>query len=219
MDRAGVDLSCLNSIYHPEGTTANDLTQKLVAAHPDRFVGFAYVSPVMPERVVPELTRAIGDLGFVGIKLYPFSTPWALNRPEWDPIYAFADEHRLPILIHTEEEDRCYPRYIQEVAPRYPNATFVAGHSGNTPGGRAQAIKAAVSCENVYCETCSTFRSPGAIEELVDGAGAHKVLFGSDMPLMDPRAQLGKVITARISRDAKRLITGVNAARILGMQV
>ena len=64
-------------------------------------------------------------------------------------------------------------------------------------------------------ETCSTFRSPGVIEELVREAGAERVLFGSDIPLMDPRSQLGKIITADISDEAKRLILGANAARLL----
>ena len=67
MDRAGIDLTCLNSIYHPDGTIANDLTARFVRQHPDRFLGFAYVSPVMPDRVIPELGRAIGELGFSGI--------------------------------------------------------------------------------------------------------------------------------------------------------
>ena len=68
---------------------------------------------------------------------------------------------------------------------------------------------------NVYLETCSTFRTPGVIEQLVNEAGADRVLFGSDIPLMDPRAQLGKILTADISDEAKRLALGENARRIL----
>jgi predicted TIM-barrel fold metal-dependent hydrolase len=41
------------------------------------------------------------------------------------------------------------------------------------------------------------------------------VLYGSDLPLMDPRPQLGKIITARISNRDKRLILGENARRLL----
>ena len=70
---------------------------------------------------------------------------------------------------------------------------------------------------NYFLETCSTFRTPGVIEELVDKAGADRVLFGSDTPLMDPRPQLGKIITAAIDSDAKRLILGENARGLLGL--
>jgi predicted TIM-barrel fold metal-dependent hydrolase len=51
----------------------------------------------------------------------------------------------------------------------------------------------------------------------VNEAGADRVLFGSDMPLMDPRPQIGKIITADISDEAKQLILGDNARRLLGI--
>ena len=65
----------------------------------------------------------------------------------------------------------------------------------NTQANAAsQAIAAAQANENVYLETCSTLRTPGVIEQLVEEGGAERVLFGSDTPLMDPRPQLGKII-------------------------
>lgn len=215
MDSAGIDVACVNHINYPDGTTSNDLTARFVAGHPDRFIGFAYVSPLMPERMIPELSRAIDELKFAAIKLYSPHTPWDLNQPQWDPIYQFADERALAILFHTGSD--AYPKYLSDIAPRFPRAKFVAGHSGNTPDERAQAIAAAQSHPNVYLETCSTFRTPGVIEQLVNEAGADRVLFGTDMPLMDPRPQIGKIITARISDEAKQKILGGNARRLLGI--
>jgi predicted TIM-barrel fold metal-dependent hydrolase len=43
------------------------------------------------------------------------------------------------------------------------------------------------------------------------------VLFGSDQPLMDPRVQLGKILTADITDAEKRLVIGGNAQRLLGL--
>ncbi|MEX1020071.1 MAG: amidohydrolase family protein, partial [Litorilinea sp.] len=217
MDRVGIDRACLFQIFHVDGTTGNDLTARHVAQHPDRFMGFAYVSPLMPERMVPELIRAIDELGFVAIKLYPPYTPWTIRDSVWMPIYEFADARGLSIIFHTGPEPQSLPRYVGEVAPRYPRANFVVGHAGNTPVERRQAIDAAQANPNVYLETCSTFRNPGVIEQLVDEAGADRVLYGSDMPLMDPRPQLGKIVTAQISAAAKRAILGENARRLLGL--
>ena len=215
MDRAGVDRACVFNIFHPDGTTGNDLTARFVARHPERFTGFAYVSPLMPERVLPELERAIDHLGFAAIKLYPPFTPWPLNEAPWEPIYRFADERGLAIILHTGSEPQSLPKLIGDVAPRFPRANFVMGHSGNTPVERGQAIAVALSHPNVYLETCSTFRAPGVIEQLVEEAGAGRVVYGSDMPLMDPRSQIGKIITARIPEAAKRLVLGANACRLL----
>ena len=215
MDAGGIDRACLFDIWHPEGRRSNDITAALVAEHPDRFIGFAYVSPLMPETVVPELERAIDELGLIAIKLYPPYVGIPLSQELWSPIYQFANERELVVIWHTGIEAGSAPKYIADVAPRYPQAIFVAGHSGNCPPLRRQAIDVARAHPNVYLETCSTFRTPGVIEQLVQEAGADRVLFGSDIPLMDPRAQLGKIITADISDEAKRLVLGQNARRIL----
>ncbi len=215
MDAVGIDKSCLFNIFHPEGQRANDQTAAFVARHPDRFVGFAYVSPLKPECIVPELERALDDLGLAAIKLYPPYAGIPFDQPEWDPIYQLAHERELAVILHTGREPASEPKYLLGAAPRFPGANFVAGHSGNSEPYRSQAIEAAQRYPNVYLETCSTFRTPGAIEELVEKGGADRILFGSDTPLMDPRPQLGKVLTADISAEAKRLALGENAKRLL----
>ena len=215
MDLVGIDKSCLFNIFHPDGVRANDETAAFVARHPDRFVGFAHVSPLMPDRMVPELERAIDRLGMRAIKIYPVYTPYPLNHPIWDPVYRFAAERELAVITHTGGEETTAPRHLGEVAPRFPGARLVAGHSGNVEPYRSQAIKVAQCCPNVYLETCSSYRTPGVIEELVEKAGADRVLFGSDTPLMDPRSQIGKIITADISDEDKRLVLGENARRLL----
>ncbi|MBM3265425.1 MAG: amidohydrolase [candidate division Zixibacteria bacterium] len=215
MDAAGIDVSCLFTIFHPDGTTGNDLSAGFIARHPDRFVGFAYVSPMMPERMIAELERAIDTLRFVAIKLYPPYTPRPFHAAPWHPIYEFADARGLAVIFHTDQYPTNRPRFLEDIAPLYPRANFVAGHSGNVEEARVEAIAAARKYPNVYLETCSTYRTPGVIEQLVNEAGADRVLFGSDIPLMDPRPQIGKIVTARISDEAKRLVLGANAARLL----
>ena len=215
LDAVGIDRSVIFDIWHPEGRRGNDNTASLVAAYPDRFIGFAYVSPMMPETVVPELERAIDQLGLSAIKLYPPFVLIPLGDPIWWPIYEFANDRELVVIWHTGIETGGMPKYMGDVAGRFPRATFVSGHSGNCPPMRRQAIDVAKEYPNVYLETCSTFRTPGVIEELVEEAGADRVLFGSDIPLMDPRAQIGKIITADISDDDKKLVLGGNARRIL----
>jgi predicted TIM-barrel fold metal-dependent hydrolase len=138
-----------------------------------------------------------------------------LNDAVWDPIYEFASERNLAVIAHTGPGHESEPDKFGEAAGRFPEANFVAGHAGIYEPYRSQAIDAAQRFPNYYLETCSTYREPGVIEELVEKAGADRVLYGSDIPLMDPRAQIGKVITADISDEAKRLVLGDNARRLL----
>lgn len=215
MDAVGIDMSCLFNIFQPEGTIGNNQTSTFVSENPDRFIGFAYVSPTLPYSVLPELERAIDQLNFKAIKIYPPYTPFPLDHAAWDPVYDFANERDLAIIAHTGNAGIAEPAQLGCAAARFPKARFVAGHSGNIEPYRSQAIEAAQQLPNYYLETCSTYRTPGVIEELVSKAGAHHVLFGSDIPLMDPRPQLGKIITANIDTDAKRLILGENARALL----
>jgi predicted TIM-barrel fold metal-dependent hydrolase len=133
----------------------------------------------------------------------------------WDPVYQLANDRELAVISHTGSEETCWPILVENIARRFPKANFVIGHSGNAEPHRTQAIEAANRFPNVYLETCSTFREPSVIERLVREAGADRVLFGSDVPLMDPRTQLGKIITADIADDEKRLVLGENAKRLL----
>ena len=215
MDAGGIDKSCLFHIFHPDGTPGNDETAAFVARHPDRFIGFAYVSPLLPEGMITELERSIDVLGLRAIKIYPPYTTWALDHEVWDPIYQFAHDRELVVIAHTGGDSTSCPDSFGRAAARFANAIFVAGHAGNTEPYRSQALEAAQRCPNFYLETCSTFRTPGVIEELVEKAGADRVLFGSDVPLMDPRSQLGKIITAAIGDADKKLVLGENARRIL----
>jgi predicted TIM-barrel fold metal-dependent hydrolase len=216
MDGAGVDRACLFNIFHPTGTRSNDQTAAFCSAHPDRFSGFAFISPHVPEvDITVELRRAFDDLGMVAIKIYPPYTPWTLDDERYWPIYRFADDRGLAVISHTGQEWQAEPKYLSKVAPLFPRARFVSGHSGNSQPYRGQALDAARSYSNVYLETCSTFRTPGVIEELVSEGGEDRVLFGSDIPLMDPRSQIAKVLTADISEKAKSKVLGENALRLL----
>ncbi|NVM03268.1 MAG: amidohydrolase family protein [Candidatus Helarchaeota archaeon] len=44
-------------------------------------------------------------------------------------------------------------------------------------------------------------------------------MFGSDMPLMDPRIHIGRVVTTEISDVAKEKILGLNATNLLNIKI
>lgn len=218
MDAVGVDTACLFNIFDADSRVSNDRTITFTSRHPDRFIPFAYIWPEGgADTMVAEAKRSIDELGCKAFKTYPPHTTFTLADRRWDPLYEFVQERGLTLITHTSSEWQSYPKYLGEVASRFPGANFVAGHSGNVLEYRNQAIEAARAYPNFYLETCSTFRTPGVIEQLVREGGADRVLFGSDLPLMDPRSQIGKVITADLSDEDKRRVLGENAKRLLGL--
>jgi len=52
------------------------------------------------------------------------------------------------------------------------------------------------------------------IETAVAEAGAEKIVYGSDLPLLDPALQIAKVTESDITREQKELILSGNMQRL-----
>jgi predicted TIM-barrel fold metal-dependent hydrolase len=50
---------------------------------------------------------------------------------------------------------------------------------------------------------------------VVAGARDDRVLYGSDLPMRDPRQQLGWVVYSKLSVERKLAVLGLNGKRIL----
>jgi len=222
MDSAGVDKACINHIYTPDATRANDIVARCVEKHPDRLYGVAYVTPQYQNEAIPELERAFDRLGmkYLFIPDTTFSQ-YPMDDSRYERIYDWVSARGFAIMCNIPQASDVGPspgeRYAA-IADKYPNVNWVIAHSGNTADGQEQSVLAARLAPNVYLETCSSWGEHGTIEYLVEGAGEDRVLFGSDLALMDPRSQLGRIVTADISDDSKHKVLGLNAVRVLGLE-
>lgn len=216
MDRAGVDVLCVFHITQGEARRGNNVVAEACRRYPRRFVGFAFVTPHYPEEMVPELERCFDSLGFRGIKIYPPYARLPVTAPAWEPVFAFANERGAPLVCHTGAG---MPEQFVPLAEKYPQVQWILAHSGGSPEGRDQAVRAARQAPNIFLEICSSHRGLGSIEQLVRGAGADRVLFGSDTPLFSPALQLGRILTADLTPEEKALVVGGNALRLLGKEI
>ena len=221
MDAAGVDMACVNCIFFGDASRGNDLVANFVAQHPDRFVGAAFVTPHYPEEIVGELGRVFDELGMRFLKLYPDYFERPIDDPGYIPVFEWANDRGIVIMSHSsyvgEGDTLTAPRRFVGLAQRFSNINWVLAHSGNSLRGQIQAIDAAKACPNIYLETASSYGDYGTIESLVEGAGDDRGLYGSDMPLMDARYQISRILSADISDESKRKVLGLNAIRLLGL--
>ena len=220
MDAAGIDRACINCVFYGDARRGNDIAARFARERPDRFYLAAFASPHYPEEVAPELDRAIDTLGARFVKIYPDYVGLPLESPVWTPIFEWVNERGLAImtharLAHVPDSAISITERFAALSERYPSIKWVMAHAAGAVN--ADAMNAAATLPRVYMETCGSSGAVGSIQAAVEGAGAGRVLFGTDQPLLDPRSQIAKVVTADISDDAKRRVLGLNAIELLGL--
>ena len=108
------------------------------------------------------------------------------------------------------------PGYLLRL-PTCSPICWVLAYSGKAEPCRVEAVTAARCCLNIFLETRTSFGNPETIEFLVKRAGSDRVLFGSDMLLLDARIRIGRILTADISEEAKRIGLGLNTLKLLNL--
>lgn len=161
-----------------------------VAADPKRLLGFLSVDPTQ-EGWERELREGHLDLGLRGIKLLPMYAGFRPDDERLDPLWRYATEHRLPVLLHTgttfiaQAPLECtLPRHIDVVATRFPEVKIIMAHLGHPYEG--ECIVTARKHPNVYTDISALHYRPWQFYNslmLVQEYGVWgKLLFGTDYP-------------------------------------
>jgi uncharacterized protein len=113
MDASGIDLQVISHVAPAaqgmagaEGVTrareANDHLAEAVAAHPDRFGGFATLPTADPVAAAGELERAVTELGLAGAMINSTlgSNDAFLDEPRFDPLLERFERLDVPLYLH-----------------------------------------------------------------------------------------------------------------------
>lgn len=213
MDRAGVATTVVSHIHClcAGASMGNDEVLDAVRRFPGRIEGYLRVWPSSADDVRREAEKYL-SAGFVGVKLHN-TIGFDYTEPAYEPALAMADEGHMPVLLHTWAQDKEFEQ-VSVLAERYPNATFILGHSG-VNGSEERYGRLAHECGNVYVDLCMSSAPRGIAERLIEAAGVERVVWGSDATFLNQAHQLGKVLGAHLTDDEKRQILSSNARRIL----
>jgi predicted TIM-barrel fold metal-dependent hydrolase len=215
LDEAGIEKGVVMTIVDaPEvNPDALDLIAEACAAHPGRLEAFARIHPWYGDESVSLLERAIGELGFKGLKLHPVTTIAHPAGADTLRLIRAAAAHGAPTLFHCGDEPLTTPLAIARAAEACPEATIILGHMGGY-FHVDEAIEVAERHANLVLET-SAMPYPEKIREAVERLGPERVIYGSDGPACSPRIEVEKVRLAGLDADSERLVLGENAARLL----
>ncbi|MGQ9732816.1 MAG: amidohydrolase family protein [Candidatus Zipacnadales bacterium] len=216
MDEAGVDRSVVFPICLPS-VESQLLTQGVCAEDPARLIPFAHVLPEEGALASVELGRAIGELGFRGLKLHLGElTPGAETPAVIDllsPLTTRCADLGVPCLIDVGG------RFDVAVglAEASPDCNLIIAHLGCSQGELTidRFIGLAATTHNVFLDTSYNHNS-WKIGEAIRRAGAHKIIWGSDGPLIHPAVELKKLEVLGLSEEEWTAVTSANILRLLG---
>jgi predicted TIM-barrel fold metal-dependent hydrolase len=206
-----------------------------VAAHSDKLIGFLSLDPTQDgwER---EMHAGHQELGLAGIKLMPM---YAGFRPDdrWlDPLWSYARQHALPVLLHTgttfiaQAPLECtLPRHLDPVATRFPEVKIIMAHLGHPY--EPECVAVIRKHPNVYADVSALHYRPFQLYHslmLVQEYGVwDKVLFGTDYPFTSVDAtidglrslndQLACTSLPRLNPDAIEAMIHRDSLTILGL--
>ncbi len=224
MDAASVDKALICAWQAPgQDLISNDEVAGFVAEYPDRLVGVGSVDISKPMQAVREVRRCVDELGFKAIRVLP----WLCELPPTDrrfyPVYTACCDAGVPFCTqigHTgplmpSEVGR--PIYLDQVALDFPELVIVGGHIGYP--WTDEAIAVATKHENVYIDTSAytVHRYPQALVEYMRGHGRHKVLFGSNYPMIEPARALDGLAQLGLDDEVCGLFLNGNARRVFGL--
>ena len=217
MDSAGIDKAILLPTISTGVVLPASEMKKEVDKDPDRLVGFALVNPKDPNAVA-DFEEAVVKYGAKGLKIHPVYMALAADDEFWIyPLIEKAQELGVPVMFHSGEAPYATPWQIGLVAQDFPKAVIILEHMGfDAMVFTDAAIKMAKRADNLILGTTGVMYD-FPVAKAVNAIGAERVVFGSEMPMNDPKHEIAKITGLKISDEAKEKILGLNMLRILGM--
>lgn len=202
----------------------NALCAELVAAHPDRLIGYCYVNPAHGREALAEMEQRLAGQPetFAALKL------WVAVRcsdPRLDPLMEFCAARQVPVLQHTwlkvgpggpgagNLPGESTPQDLLALAKRHPRVKFFGGHTG---GDWEWGIAAFAQVDNVWLDIAGGEAMSAYSELALRTVGAGRIVFGTDVPGRSVPSQLAKLLTLNLPEADLERVLWRNAAEVLG---
>ena len=200
-------------------------------AHPDVLIPFASVDPHKGKLGVRE-ARELVAAGVRGFKFHPNIQAFWPNDHAYYPLYEVIAEAGLIALFHSGTTGigagmpggggvrlkYSNPMHVDDVAADFPELDIILAHPSFP--WQDEALAVAVHKPNVYIDLSgwSPKYFPENLIRYTNTLLKHKMLFGSDYPLITPDRWLSDFEKLPIRDEVRPLVLKENAARLLGLR-
>ncbi len=209
---------------------SNEEIAERAANHRDVLIPFGSVDPHLGRAAVRKIERLV-ELGMKGFKFHPNAQAFFPDDPQFYPLYEAIEAAGVPALFHTGHTGvganqhagggirlkYSNPMHLDDIAVDFPDLTIIAAHPSFP--WQDEAISVALHKPNVYIDL-SGWSTKYFSDNLVRYANTllrHKVLFGSDYPMITPDKWMADFDLVGFKDEVKPLIFKENAMRVLGL--
>ena len=234
MDAAGIERSLLIAVRagEPAWQGSFEIPYQQIAqycdAYPDRFSGLAGVDPTRGIQQLKELDHAVKELGFVGAHFYPH---WFRMPPDSAlcyPIYSRCEELGIPIMMQVGQNliyqkdvrlpSVAKPILLDQVAIDFPNLVLIGIHIG-VPW-TDEMIAMAWKHENIYIgiDAYAPKHLPASLKHYMNSYGSHKVMFGTDWPVIDPERAVSEIHEHALRPESLEKVMRGNAVKVFRLE-
>jgi len=209
----------------------NEEVAEAAAANPDVMIPFASIDPARGKAGVRQVRRLVTEHGVRGFKFHPNVQAFYPNDRLAYPLYGAIEEFGVPAVFHTGQSGigqgapggggirlkYSNPLCLDDVAADFPDLDIILAHPSFP--WQDEALSIATHKPRVYIDLSGwspKYFSP----QLVQYAGTllrHKVLFGTDFPVITPERWIADFEGSAIKPEARPLIMKENAARLFGL--
>jgi uncharacterized protein len=167
-------------MHEPDGySAANDMVIDEAERCEGRLFPFARLDP--HDDALAEAERALAR-GARGIKLHPRAEQFTLDHPGLQPVFALANERRLPVLVHAGRGIPALGRHSVDATGRHPGMRLILAHAGISD--LAWIWHETPDHPNLFFDT--SWWSPADLQALFALVAPGQILMASDAPYGSP---------------------------------
>ena len=225
MDEAGITLGVLPGRFSEVfGNVSCESIRDIMNAWPGRFAAFAGIDPLNARESFEIMDREVLNGPFAGINVEPLTAhalPIFADDRRIYPIYEYAEEHRIPIVLMTGgipnvPIDYTHPRHVEQVAIDFPSLTIVTPH-GCWPHTR-ELVRVCLLRENVYLSPDIYSMGLPGFQDYIQAATTFlqdRFIYGSAHPTLPMKGCVEFFRSLHIKEEVWKKICWENAQRVL----
>jgi len=210
-----------------EVPVSNDEVLEIAAANDDVLIPFVSIDPHRPNAVA-EAQRLIAK-GARGFKFHPNLQGFFPNDRLAYPLYEVIAAAGVPALFHTGHSGigsgmpggggirlkYSNPMFVDDVAVDFPHLPIVLAHPSFP--WQEEALSVAMHKAQVHIDLSGWAPKlfPPILVQYMNGPLRHKMLFGSDYPVLTPDRWLAEFAELPIRDEVRPLVLKQNAVRLL----